>query len=356
MNGRNQGTEGPLISEKKKDSEDEPLKKRIPLPYEGKARGTVHPLRKLAEELRREGLISHENFIEWEQDPFNVERIEALLKAWHANDKAGRRWSRRSAEYPTLVTDKRKFPNLQDPSFRIDNLKLLLQGEQQEMDQFLTEGFMHGFDIMVEQTLESVVYPNKKKMTPEEEAALARGIEQDFEQGFVTKRNGAPGVFIGSPVYTVPKKKLGRKIANKFRRVHNASKGKPGFPAVNEAISRENSTLQYPTVGQAGQRTLWLKRTTGKRVFYSKWDLRQAYRQLPLRPDQYGLLGFVHNGEEYLETRLVFGVRTGCKLMTAVTQTIAWILQFKKSCKRTQCCRTLTTFCRLYRQRVAAMR
>lgn len=49
------------------------------------------------------------------------------------------------------------------------------------------------------------------------------------------------------------------------------------------------------------------------RLLYKK-DLRRAYRQLPIDPKDYHLLGFTFNGRLYFDTRCPFGLQTSAMI------------------------------------------
>jgi len=323
----------PLIN---KSNSKEGKKPRIPLPHEDGPRGEVHPLTVLARKLRAENFLTEAEFSDferkWRQNSTDLSEVAMLMKAWLDRDREGQRWSQ-AHQYQCLIPNQQDYPEATQTTFRLDNLQLLLGTEQPEMLAYLTESFRNGFDIAIDSERSTVVYENKKGMSPEEEVALAVGIEEDFRLGYSAKRPvNSKQVFVGNPVYVIPKKKMGKVIRGKWRRVHNVSKSKRGFASVNEGIADEDATLNYPTVELAAHRTLATK-ASGLQVWYSKWDLKHAYRTLPVRPDQCGLLGFTdQGGRQFVELRVPFGVKSGCRLFTAVSSTVAWILEHVLGC------------------------
>ena len=59
-------------------------------------------------------------------------------------------------------------------------------------------------------------------------------------------------------------------------------------------------------------------------LLYKK-DLRRAYRQLPIDPKDYHLLGFTFNGRLYFDTRCPFGLRTSAMICQRTTSAVIYI-------------------------------
>ena len=107
----------------------------------------------------------------------------------------------------------------------------------------------------------------------------------------------------------------------KFRLLHDLS-----FPydsnAVNKNIADRDARVDYPSIREAISifnclDSLWL----------SKADLKDAYRQLPLAPDQYWLMGFRLEGAYYYDLRLPMGARSSCRIFERVSSALAFALK-----------------------------
>ena len=59
----------------------------------------------------------------------------------------------------------------------------------------------------------------------------------------------------------------------------------------------------------------------------AKADLKDAYRQVPLAPDQYWLVGFKLMSSYYHDTRLPMGARSSCAIFERVASALVYILQ-----------------------------
>ena len=55
-------------------------------------------------------------------------------------------------------------------------------------------------------------------------------------------------------------------------------------------------------------------------------DLKNAYRMVPMRPDDHQLLGIRWGQDIFIDTALPFGLRSAPKIFSAVVDVLAWIL------------------------------
>ena len=69
-----------------------------------------------------------------------------------------------------------------------------------------------------------------------------------------------------------------------------------------------------------------LVQALGPNVFMAKLDIRHAFRLCPVRPDQWGLLGYCWQGEFYVDTRLPFGSRSSPFIFNTFADLLLWIL------------------------------
>ena len=63
----------------------------------------------------------------------------------------------------------------------------------------------------------------------------------------------------------------------------------------------------------------------GRGCLLYKKDLQRAYRQLPIDPKDYNLLGFPFNGRLYFDTRCPFGLRTSAMICQRTTSAVIYI-------------------------------
>ena len=91
---------------------------------------------------------------------------------------------------------------------------------------------------------------------------------------------------------------------------------------MNDGIEPELCTVQYTSVAEACRRV----RTLGRDTVLSKFDVKGAFRTVPVHPDDRWLLGMKWNGETYVDKVLPFGLRSAPKIYNAVADALLWIL------------------------------
>ena len=96
----------------------------------------------------------------------------------------------------------------------------------------------------------------------------------------------------------------------------------PSGHSVNDGISSEWSSVSYPTVDHLS----YLVLSQGKGAFLVKADIKEAYRMVPVHPQDQCLLGVQWKGNTYVDLALPFGLRSAPIIFSAVADAIQWIL------------------------------
>ena len=96
----------------------------------------------------------------------------------------------------------------------------------------------------------------------------------------------------------------------------------PRESSINDAISADLCHLQYASVLDAAS----VVRRLGKGTVLAKFDLHQAYRIIPVHPDDHALLGICWQGQTFIDTALPFGLRSAPKVFSAFADALAWVL------------------------------
>ena len=109
--------------------------------------------------------------------------------------------------------------------------------------------------------------------------------------------------------------------ANQWRLILDLSY--PPNRSVNDGISRDLSSLHYVSVDTAVQRVLEL----GQGARLAKVDIKHAYRNVPVHPDDRHMLGMRWNGRTFVDKMLPFGLRSAPKVFTALADALEWILR-----------------------------
>lgn len=119
-----------------------------------------------------------------------------------------------------------------------------------------------------------------------------------------------------SPMGLVPKPHQ----PNKFRLITDLSS--PGGKSVNDGIPSDPCSLTYASVDDA----VAIIKSLGRGTQLAKIDLKDAYRLVPVHPDDYHLLGTVWDTHMYVDRALPFGLRSAPKIFSAVADFISWVL------------------------------
>ena len=107
---------------------------------------------------------------------------------------------------------------------------------------------------------------------------------------------------------------------NKFRLIVDLSA--PIDNSVNDGIPSDFCSLRYASVDDA----VAMVRVLGRGTMLAKIDIKDAYRLIPVHPDDYHLLGITWRGQTYVDRALPFGLCSAPKISSAVADFISWVL------------------------------
>ena len=93
--------------------------------------------------------------------------------------------------------------------------------------------------------------------------------------------------------------------------------------SVNDAIAPDRCHMRYASVWEAAQ----IIQQLGVGTQLAKRDLHNAYRMVPVHPEDHCLLGIRWGEEVFIDTALPFGLRSAPKIFSATSDALAWILQ-----------------------------
>lgn len=122
--------------------------------------------------------------------------------------------------------------------------------------------------------------------------------------------------FVASPIGAVPKKN-----SSKVRVIHNLSFPFRSATSVNARIEVESYSLEGFPAACAVVRRL------GRGCFLIKLDVEAAYKQIPVRPQDWHLLGFRWDGVYYYERVLPFGLKSSCRIWEYFAHALAFMLK-----------------------------
>lgn len=179
----------------------------------------------------------------------------------------------------------------------------------------MLDGFSKGFSLGFAGAISNTRSDNLKSAKIAAEI-VSEKLRKEKELGRVAGPFHEPpfNPFHVSPIGLVEKKE-----PNSYRLIHHLS-----FPkglSINDAIPRELSSIQYESIQNAIQSIL----ACGDSCFLAKADLKSAFRQIPVTPAEYPLLGFSWQGHFWYDRCLPMGAASSCAIFSRVSSALVWI-------------------------------
>ena len=119
---------------------------------------------------------------------------------------------------------------------------------------------------------------------------------------------------------------------NKFGVISKGTPGKwrlivdlsaPEESSVNDGMDTKLCSLQYVKVEDAAREVA----TQGFNVWMAKVNIQQAYRNVPIHPQDRWLLRMLWEGRIFIDTTMPFGLRLAPKIFTALANAVEWVLR-----------------------------
>ncbi len=119
-----------------------------------------------------------------------------------------------------------------------------------------------------------------------------------------------------SPFGVIPKKSK----PGKWRLIVDLSS--PSNASVNDGIDKDMCSISYITTDAIVDQVL----SNGQGSLMAKVDIKQAYRMIPVHPDDRLLLAVQWQGDVIVDKVLPFGLRSAPLIFTAVADALQWIM------------------------------
>ena len=184
----------------------------------------------------------------------------------------------------------------------------------------ITEGFRIGYDASTAQLKQQRQATNMLSASAHRQVVSHYIMEELQATQLVCVGSEEVASSMGihcSPLGVIPKKNK----PNKWRLIINLST--PEGYSVNDGIDMELSSVSYISVDNVVARILKL----GRGALLAKMDIKQAYRNVPVSPENRFLLGMCWEGKEYVDTALPFGLRSAPLIFTALAEALLWIMR-----------------------------
>lgn len=140
--------------------------------------------------------------------------------------------------------------------------------------------------------------------------------ELELERVVVIPQDCVPTVHI-SPFGVIPKKHK----PGKWRLILDLSS--PAGLSVNDGIDKDLCSLSYISIDEVVKCII----SQGQGAMLAKIDVKQAYRNIPVHPEDRPLLGMAWRGKVYLDKVLPFGLRSAPLIFSAIADALQWIIQ-----------------------------
>ncbi len=97
----------------------------------------------------------------------------------------------------------------------------------------------------------------------------------------------------------------------------------PEGTSVNDGIDPKLCSLSYVSVEDAARMVV----ESGRGAYLAKADIKQAYRMVPVHPQDRHLLGMVWDGSLFVDSALPFGLRSAPKIFNAIADALQWLIK-----------------------------
>ncbi|XP_061167511.1 uncharacterized protein LOC133176404 [Saccostrea echinata] len=185
------------------------------------------------------------------------------------------------------------------------------------------DSLTNGFDILIQQEeICSSKECRNLKSAREDPQTVDSLIRAEVEKGFVI------GPFTSSPFMLHRISPVGiavGKYSGKKRLILDLSSphNDPNHESINSLIDKEKCSLSYVKIDDAIRHI----QEYGKGSILCKTDIQDAFKQIPVLPEQWRFLGFKWNKNYYFCVRLPFGSRSSPKIFDNLSQAVCWIAQ-----------------------------
>lgn len=179
-----------------------------------------------------------------------------------------------------------------------------------QLRDFLLKGVSTGFRAGVEPHLRNRLWLGLHALHSNARGKqfMLQDLHGGVEKGWILGPYNCRPPFVSyiSPIGTVPKD------VTELRMIRHMSfkPKKSGFLSLNECIPDKYAKVVYPYFSEV----VALISHAGKNGYIFKIDLANAFRQLPIHPDDWQYFCYHLDGKYYIDTRWPFGVRSACPL------------------------------------------
>ena len=189
---------------------------------------------------------------------------------------------------------------------------------------FLINGIINGFDTGISPHPDKYFECRNNLSARKDKNFVSEQLAEEIKNGFVVgPLERIPNDWYNarvSPLGVAQHKFSGKKrLINDLSAPHDSTESVP--PSINSLIDKDSFSLKYVTVDKAMETIVLL----GKGAMLSKFDIRSAFRLLPIRQDLWRFYCAKWEGKFYVFVRFTFGSRSSPFLFTKLSEAIHFI-------------------------------
>ena len=194
-------------------------------------------------------------------------------------------------------------------------------GYNESEKQFLVSGFAEGFRVPFAGELPLNNGTRNHPSAMANKTIVSSKLKEELAAGrIIGPFSSKPCNLVCSPLALVPKKEPG-----KFRLIQDLS-----FPkgrSINDGIDSQFTEVHYDTIDVVINKVKMFDRN----CLMAKTDIENAFRIIPIHPDDRHLLGFAWALEDtvefYMDSCLVMGLSISCQLFSRFSAASQWIME-----------------------------
>ncbi|XP_060562711.1 uncharacterized protein LOC132722259 isoform X1 [Ruditapes philippinarum] len=207
--------------------------------------------------------------------------------------------------------------NLAFTPINLSALRRLVTGYKHKDAKVLLNGFLYGFNMHYSG-------PRLGRECKNLRSALSNPnvVQAKINKEINARRMAGPFVdkpmpnLIVSPIGLVPKK-----IKGEFRLIHHLSF--PEGESVNDYIDKKFCSVSYTNFDEA----VAMIQNLGRHCYLFKMDLKNAFRLLPIRPEDFEVLGLKFKSLYYIDKALPFGASVSCKTFEKFSTFLEYVVK-----------------------------
>lgn len=191
-----------------------------------------------------------------------------------------------------------------------------------EFVEYVCDGLKFGFDTMVSETVLPTKECKNLLSARTQPTIVSQLLKEECEKGYIL------GPFAISPFESYRVSPIGvatGKYSNKKRLIIDLSAPHNDVNnfSVNDLIDKEQCSLTYVKLDDAIKKIC----ETGKGSLLCKFDIKDAFKQCPIRKEQWNLFCIRWAGSIYVLVRLAFGCRSSPVIFDTLARSVCWIAE-----------------------------